>query len=383
MGGLVRVELVAVEANDAIASRFLCDVERVVGGSHQGVALFHLWVRPSRHAKAGRAREGSARKRECIVLDAFAHPLGEVHGVLDLGAGEEQHELLAAIPSNAIDLARLLPQNVGKLLEHFVAGLMPVRVVHALELVEIAHHEREGLLQALRMREHLVDAFVEVAAVVQAGERVGLRHVAQSVVHLEQLLLALFERVLEPLDAQHRVEPSLQLRKVDRLGDVVVGARFEPLHFILGGVERRLHDDRNERQTLVRLDLPRDLDPTDFGHHDVEQDQVGRCRLDELEGIRAVVRRARFVAPAFQPRLEHLDVVLIVVDDQDARGLLRRWCRSHASGGRSLSRHSARCPCRGSAVPPRPRHVARTVSRDIRRNRLPSPSRDPRPGRAP
>ena len=52
----------------------------------------------------------------------------------------------------------------------------------------------------------------------------------------------------------------LELGEVDRLGDVVVRAGVESLDLVLGRVERRLHDDRNERQRRISLDPPRDLD---------------------------------------------------------------------------------------------------------------------------
>ena len=138
-----------------------------------------------------------------MALDPFPHPLGERHRVIELGARKEEHEFLAAIAPDAVDLACFVPQDSGELLEHFVACLMPVRIVHTLEFVQVAHHQREGLPEPLRMREHLVDALVQVASVVEPRERIGLRHEQQLLVHLEQLLLALLERFLQPLDAQH------------------------------------------------------------------------------------------------------------------------------------------------------------------------------------
>ena len=223
------------------------------------------------------------------------------------------------------------------------------------------------------MREHLVDALVEMPTVVESCERIRLRHVAQLLVDFEQLLLSLLECFLQALDAEHRAQARLELRKVDRLGDVVVGTGLEPFHLVLGRVERRLHDDRNEGQRLVALDLPRDLDAADFGHHDVEQDEIGRRRRHICERVMAVVCRGGGVPPALEAHLQHLDVVLVVVDDEDARR--GRGCC--ARGGRwGVSRHSASRPCRGIvALPPRPRAVRRAW-RGIRRSRLPSPSRD-------
>ena len=46
-----------------------------------------------------------------MPLDPFPHSFRERDGVVQLGAGEEQHELLAAVTPHAIDLARLFTQE--------------------------------------------------------------------------------------------------------------------------------------------------------------------------------------------------------------------------------------------------------------------------------
>src|SRR4051794_5097860 len=102
--GLVRVELGPVEADDAIASHLLRDVQRVVGRADQRVALPNLRVRPAGDAEAGRATQRASGEGECMPLDVFAHPFGEGHRRIEHGAGEEEHELLAPVSADAIDL---------------------------------------------------------------------------------------------------------------------------------------------------------------------------------------------------------------------------------------------------------------------------------------
>ena len=41
-------------------------------------------------------------------LDPFAHPFRERHRRVEHRAGEQEHELLAAVPADAVDLARLV-----------------------------------------------------------------------------------------------------------------------------------------------------------------------------------------------------------------------------------------------------------------------------------
>ena len=218
------------------------------------------------------------------------------------------------------------------------------------------------------MCEHRVQLLLEVAPIVDPGQAIGLRHVTKPFVRLEQLSLALLELLLQPFDAQHRLEPRLQLRKLDRLCDVVVRAGLESFDLVLGRVERRLHDDRNERQIRVRLHAPRDFHSVDVRHHYVEEDQIGGRRLDLLQCLPPVHCRLGRVPPRLETCAQQLYVVFVIVDDQNARRRLQ------------LISH---CPSRGSAAPRRPRRVARTASRDIRHIPLPSPSPGPRPRRAP
>ena len=323
---------------------------------------------PGGDAHAGGALDGRAVERECMRLDLFPHALGERHAGVEDRPRQEQEELLAAESSRAIDLAYLVAKNFCKLLQYGIAGLVAVGVVHALEAIQVTHHAGERLVQALRVLEHLLDPFLEVAPVVEARERVGLRHVPQPFVGLEQLAFALLQLVLEALDAQHRREPRLQLGEVDRLRDVVVGTGLESLDLVLRRIEGRLHDDRDEREVVVAFDAARDFDPVDLGHHDVEQDQIRVFLLDLLQRFFTVARRDRRVAPRFEPRLEQFDVVLVVVDDQNAAGMLLTRRYHHFS--------------RGTVGPRRPRPAAHMAWRDSRRSPLPSPSRDPTPARA-
>ena len=65
-------------------------------------------------------------------------------------------------------------QDLGELLEDRVAGLVAVGVVHALEPIEIAHDAGERLVQPARVLEHLLQPLLEVPAIVEPSEGVGL-----------------------------------------------------------------------------------------------------------------------------------------------------------------------------------------------------------------
>jgi len=112
----VLVEGLAVEANDAVASRFLRHVQRVVGSFHEGVTVFDARMRPRRHAAAHRPLQRPAIESERVRLYCFTHALGEGNGGIEHRPRQQEHELFATIPSDAVDLARSFFQNSRELL---------------------------------------------------------------------------------------------------------------------------------------------------------------------------------------------------------------------------------------------------------------------------
>src|SRR2546427_11418210 len=54
--------------------------------------------------------------------------------------------------------------------------------------------------------------------------------------------IPLAELVVKHLDPEERLHPREELVLADRLGEEIVGTRFDPLHALLCGIERRHHD---------------------------------------------------------------------------------------------------------------------------------------------
>src|SRR3990170_7418237 len=96
--------------------------------------------------------------------DLFAQPLGERDGGVQHGTGQDQQKLLAAVPSDAVDLTRLVLEQPGKLLKDRIARLVTVVVVDALEFVDVAHHDRYRLLKAKRKLPPLLEPLFPRAA---------------------------------------------------------------------------------------------------------------------------------------------------------------------------------------------------------------------------
>lgn len=109
-----------------------------------------------------------------MFLDLFPHPFGEGHAGVEDGPRQQQHELFAAIPADAIDLPCLVAQDACKLLEHGVARLVAVLVVHTLEAVDVAHHAGERLAQPRGVLEHFTQPLLEMPSIVEPREGIRL-----------------------------------------------------------------------------------------------------------------------------------------------------------------------------------------------------------------
>ena len=75
-----------------------------------------------------------------MLFNRFPHALGERYRRIEHRSRKEEQELLATVSSDPVDLARLVLEDLRELAQHGVASLMAIRVVHDLELVDIAHH---------------------------------------------------------------------------------------------------------------------------------------------------------------------------------------------------------------------------------------------------
>ena len=65
-------------------------------------------------------------------------------------------------------------------LEHLVALAVAADVVDALEVVDVEHQQRDRVVRAAGAVQLRAQALVEVAVVVEAGQRVGVREVLEA-----------------------------------------------------------------------------------------------------------------------------------------------------------------------------------------------------------
>ncbi len=134
----------------------------------------------------------------------------------------DHRELFAADPAHHVGGAHDVAHDPADILEQVVARAVAVHVVHPLEVVEVEHQDGDGLVRARRLRQLDAESLVEVAVVVEPGQRIrlgemlemrlGLRVVERErsriAEPLRQLELVLDERRLlaDPVDVERTLE---------------------------------------------------------------------------------------------------------------------------------------------------------------------------------
>ena len=115
--------------------------------------------------------DGRVERRH--LLQAFAQALANVATFLGVDAGQQDHELFAAVAGHAVLGTQLVAQGVCHQAQGIVAGQVTVLVVVGFEVVDIQHQQGQLLATACGPRPFVGEDFIEVAAVTQASQCVG------------------------------------------------------------------------------------------------------------------------------------------------------------------------------------------------------------------
>src|SRR6516165_2178542 len=116
-----------------------------------------------------------------------------------------------------------------------------------------------------------------------------------------------------------RSEARFQQNWIEGLEQIIDSAELDATrHAYLYG-ERRDHDHREIAQPRLILEPGEHLKAVDFGHHHVEEDEVEGGRLEERNRLLAVPG-GRDIGVAFEieMKLQSIEVVVVVIDDEDA-----------------------------------------------------------------
>ena len=193
-------------------------------------------------------------------------------------SGRIGQEFLAADARHQVEIAHMARQAVGEFLQHHVTGGMAIGVVDLLEVIDIEHQHGEDLFLLARARDQPLQMPHDIAAVEQAGQRVGQRHrQAGGIVGDQPVLIAL----LADLAAHARQ----QFVPVDRAQDIVVGAELQPLgdplHFLLVGQQQ----DGGLPRALARAQVGAEPKPVFLRQQQADHDQVIAAQGSSISAI--------------------------------------------------------------------------------------------------
>ncbi len=242
-----------------------------------------------------------AGEAELDPVEALGQPGREGDRALLAAAGDDHGELLAADPADDVCRADARAEVVGEVRQHVVSDGMPEDVVDLLEVVDVDHHDRDVRVLCRGQRQLAAEALVEVAVVVEPGERVGLRlalepradvrvvecqrsRVAEPLCELE-LGVAEGRVLADPVDVERALEDAAGDQ---RHADQRLGIDRRPRHEGDARIEMRLVREHR----LAVLDRPaRDPDAEREG---VVEDLVGVVAADE-GGDEVTLRLVRLI----------------------------------------------------------------------------------------
>ena len=242
-------------------------------------------------------------------------------GIVELDDGE----FVAAEPRQHVGFAERVLDPLGHLLEQFVAGRVPERVVDLLEAVEIHHEDVELLAAPAVARAGVFDLFDQRRAIGEARERVMMREIGDARLGTPTLGDVLVRR--QPAAVRHRMPQDHDDAAVAELLDV--GRSAELGGDIFGRVcadeiaaDFAVVDDRFELRARLHhvfrqiVDLPVAL----------VGDQNPMLRVEHAQALRHVLQRRGKPGVGFLQRVSAfhqgaLDILLlgdVVVDGDPA-----------------------------------------------------------------
>ena len=122
-------------------------------------------------------------------------------------------------------------------------------------------------------------------------------------------------RALGGAATEERAHPRDELAEIERLDQVVVGARVEAADFVDLLASRRQHDDGHERVPTAKILA--DLVAVHVRQHEVEQDGVRLFVLRQRDAVPPLARRSDAKPLELERVLQTEHDVRFVFDDED------------------------------------------------------------------
>src|SRR5580704_8964596 len=243
--------------SDAIAARRLRSIKRSVCST---IKLGVVPVIPpfgetnrncNRHGATG------AVDREFAALCRSACTFSDPRRFGGVGARHHDDEFLSTQTADEVAAPNRLLKLTAETLEHAIADIVAIGVVHALEMVDVENHHGQRRASRACGFDHRRQAALERATIVEPGQRVVKRH-------LYRLLNGLAQSIRIKLLPDVCPHPGQELVSVDRAREIVIGAEFEPAKHLRAIVWIGNEQDRQIARALVRAGLtaqPQTVEP--------------------------------------------------------------------------------------------------------------------------
>ena len=144
---------------------------------------------------------------------------------------------------------------------------------------------------------------------------------------LERTLVEAERSDLDDAASLERIGPTKEVAhaqheffRAERLGEVVVGSKFEPGDLLLEPTARRKHDDRDRFGAGIFPEVPVDSEPVHFGEHQIEDNEVGLRTAGEVKRFETGDGFDQFVILlTHEIDRDELADIFLIVDDQNGR----------------------------------------------------------------
>src|SRR3984957_15186825 len=161
---------------DAIAARRLRSVKRSVRST---IKLGVIPVLPP-FGETNRNRDrnggGGAVDQEFAALRGPARAFCDPRRFGSISARHHDDEFLSTQTADEVAAPNGVSQLSAKALEHAIADVVTISVVHALEMVDVENHHGQRRASRARGFDHRRQPALERAAIVEPGERIVKRH---------------------------------------------------------------------------------------------------------------------------------------------------------------------------------------------------------------
>ena len=157
----------------------------------------------------------------------------------------------------------------------------------------------------------------DAAALAAFGDGVALRLLRADLERGDGAHPQLIGHHLEPGQRPH---PRDQHHVGHRLGEEIIGARFQPAHAVGRRIERGHHHHRNEMGRRIGLQPAAHLKAVHLRHHHVEQNQIAFRTRAGLQGLGAVGGGDDVEILSSQPCFQQPGIGGNIIDHEDTGG---------------------------------------------------------------